>query len=180
MELVAQGLATSDLGSRIIKVNHAGEHGAINIYAGQIFMARLTARAMVSQLVEFQSHERRHLAIFGAELERRGRRRCRSYFLCGFGGLVLGVITGALGSAAIAATTVAVESVVLRHLEHQISILQGVDPAAIQAIAAIAADEQQHHDDASLLGSQGGFWPRVLTPIVSASTEAVIWLGMRL
>jgi len=37
----------SDLGSRIIKVNHAGEHGAIYIYAGQILMARLTARSIV-------------------------------------------------------------------------------------------------------------------------------------
>lgn len=180
MELEAQELATSDLGSRIIKVNHAGEHGAINIYAGQIFMARLTAPALVAQLVQFQSHERRHLALFGAELQRRGRRRCRSYFLCGFGGLVLGLITGALGSAAISATTVAVESVVLRHLKHQIATLQGSDVAAVQAISDIAEDEQQHHDDSALPGAQGGFWPAVLTPIVSASTEVVIWLGMRL
>jgi demethoxyubiquinone hydroxylase (CLK1/Coq7/Cat5 family) len=42
-----------DLGDRIIKVNHAGEHGAISIYSGQIFMARVTARSMLSQLAEF-------------------------------------------------------------------------------------------------------------------------------
>jgi len=93
---------------------------------------------------------------------------------------VLGVITGALGIAAIAATTVAVEGVVLRHLEHQLSVLEGIDRAAIEAISSIACDERQHHDDASLLGFQNAFWSKVLTPIVSASTEAVIWLGMRL
>jgi ubiquinone biosynthesis monooxygenase Coq7 len=180
MELTAQVSPASDLGNRILKVNHAGEYGAISIYAGQIFMARLTARSMVGQLQEFQSHERRHLAIFGAELAQRGRRRCRSYYLCGFGGLVLGLVTGALGSAAIAATTVAVESVVLRHLKHQIEVLMGVDQAAIRAISAIAADEQLHHDQSADLSPPANFWSRVITPIVSGATEAVIWLGMKL
>jgi len=30
-----------DLGNRMMKVDHAGEHGAICIYSGQLFMARL-------------------------------------------------------------------------------------------------------------------------------------------
>jgi len=179
MELTAHDIASNDIGSRIIKVNHAGEHGAVNIYSGQIFMARLTARAMVSELVEFRSHEQRHRALFWAELQRRGRPRCRSYFLCGFGGYVLGLITGLLGSSAIAATTVAVERVVLRHLEQQLSVLQGTDPFAVAAISAIVSEERQHHDRsaAQVMGSR--FWLKVLTPIVSASTEAVIWVGMR-
>ena len=179
MGVVAQSV-TSDLGDRIIKVNHAGEHGAISIYTGQILMARLTAPRMVAELYEFRSHEQRHCAIFGAELQRRGRPRCRSYWLCGIGGFVLGAVTGLLGSSAIAATTAAVESVVLRHLEHQVSVLQGRDPSAVSAISAIVAEEQQHHDQSLGHVRAGTFWPRVLTPIVSASTEAVIWLGMRL
>jgi ubiquinone biosynthesis monooxygenase Coq7 len=169
-----------DLGDRIIKVNHAGEHGAICIYTGQIIMARFTARQMLHELTEFRTHEQRHRAIFGAELQRRGRRRCRSYWFCGIGGFLLGAITGLLGSNAIAATTTAVESVVLRHLGHQLVALGGSDPSAVAAISAILADEQQHHDDSASLVQVGTFWPRVLTPIVSGSTEAVIWLGMRL
>ena len=169
-----------DLGDRIIKVNHAGEHGAIGIYTGQILLARLTAPHLVDELVEFRSHEQRHRAIFGAELLRRGRPRCRSYWLCGIGGFVLGTITGLLGANAIAATTVAVESVVLRHLEHQILTLGGHDDAAVAAIASIVAEERQHHDESSNHVQAGKFWPRILTPIVSASTETVIWLGMRL
>jgi demethoxyubiquinone hydroxylase (CLK1/Coq7/Cat5 family) len=31
-------------GDRVMKVNHAGENGAIHIYTGQIFMARVRAR----------------------------------------------------------------------------------------------------------------------------------------
>ena len=170
----------SDLGDRIIRVNHAGEHGAIGIYTGQILMARLTAPEMVAELREFRTHEQRHRAIFGAELARRGRRRCRSYWLCGAGGFVLGAITGLLGRSAIAATTTAVERVVLRHLEQQRVVLQDHDPAAVSAILSVVAEEQQHHDQSLAHIQAGTFWPRIITPIVSGSTEAVIWLGMRL
>ncbi|MGQ4661622.1 demethoxyubiquinone hydroxylase family protein [Lysobacter sp. F6437] len=171
---------SADLGDRIIKVNHAGEHGAICIYTGQITMARLTARKMVHELTKFRRHEQRHRAIFGGELQRRGQRRCRSYWFCGIGGFALGAITGVLGANAIAATTMAVEGVVLRHLEHQLAILGSSDPAAVAAISAIVAEERQHHDDSASHLDAAAFWPKILTPIVSGSTEAVIWLGMRL
>jgi ubiquinone biosynthesis monooxygenase Coq7 len=138
MEVVVQPVA-SDLGDRIIKVNHAGEHGAIGIYSGQILMARLTAPKMLTALREFRSHEQRHRAILAAVLERRGCRRCRSYWLCGVGGFVLGAITGLLGSSAIAATTAAVEGVVLQHLEHQLVVLQGHDRADLPPILGPAA-----------------------------------------
>lgn len=178
--MVGHIAADTQFGSRVLKVNHAGEHGAVNIYAGQIFCARLTAPDMLGELREFKSHEQGHRAIFLAELERRGRARCRSYWLCGIGGFTLGFITGLFGRRAIAATTVAVERVVLRHLSHQVSALGTTDPNAVRAISSIIAEEQQHHDRSSSHLVAGAFWPTVLTPIVSASTEAVIWLGMRL
>lgn len=167
-------------GDRIMKVNHAGEHGAVSIYTGQILVARLTARDVVEELTEFRDHEQRHRSVFAAELRRRGRRRCRSYWLCGGGGLMLGLVTGLLGRSAIAATTLAVESVVLRHLHQQISTLHAVDSAAVEAISSILADENEHHDRSFHQADPGAFWPKVLVPIVSAATEAVIWLGMRL
>ncbi len=169
----------ADFASRILKVNHAGENGAVNIYAGQILGARMTAPDMVAELVEFKSHEERHRAIFWAELQRRGRPRCRSYWLCGIGGFTLGLITGLLGRKAIAATTVAVERVVLRHLEDQLELLSGKDDAAVHAIEAIVTEERQHHDQSASHGMAGDFWSKVLSPVVSASTEAVIWVGMR-
>lgn len=170
----------TDLANRILKVNHAGENGAIHIYAGQIFMARLTAPSMLAELREFKSHEERHRAIFQEELDRRGRPRCKSYWLCALGGYVLGLLTGLFGRAAIAATAVAVERVVLRHLQHQLKLLAGQDEAAVQAISRIVTEEQQHHDQSAAQLTESRFWPRLLTPVVAASTESVIWLGMRL
>ncbi|SRR5579885_2409340 len=178
--LTAGSHAPQTLGDRIIKVNHAGEHGAFCIYSGQMLAARLTARSMRDELSEFRSHEARHRSIFAAELQRRNRPRCRSYGLCGTGGYLLGLITGLLGSSAIAATTVAVERVVLGHLKQQLLVLRDNDPAAIHAISAIVDDEQKHLDRSTVIAQAGRFWPKVLTPIVSASTEFVIWLGMKL
>ncbi|WP_353397116.1 demethoxyubiquinone hydroxylase family protein [Hydrogenophaga sp. 5NK40-0174] len=165
---------------RVLKVNHAGEHGAVNIYAGQLLVARLIARDLIPELTEFQSHERRHRSIFESELLRRGVRRCRSFHLCGIGGFALGFISALLGRSAIAVTTVAVERVMLRHLEHQLKELHPTDEAAARAVMAIVDDEQQHHDLSAAHVRKGRLLDRILSPVVEASTETVIWLGMRL
>ena len=135
---------------------------------------------MVSELNDFLAHERGHRARFGAELIRRNRARCRTYFWCGLGGLALGVATGLAGRRAIAATTVAIERVVLRHMREQIEALQFVDAQATETLRWIVAEEQQHHDLSAERLATARFWPTLINPVVSASTEAVIWLGMRL
>lgn len=168
------------LGDRILKVNHAGEHGAVNIYRGQIFISRLLWPRLVPDLVEFKSHEEGHRKRFWLELQRRGRSRCRSYHLCGLGGLALGLLTGLLGPSAIAATTVAVERVVLTHLEAQCANLVHVDHSAHEAVSAIMAEEKSHHDRAQVQGSENSVWRILIAPVVAVSTESVIWLGMHL
>lgn len=168
------------LAGKVLKVDHAGEHGAVNIYRGQILVCRWTAPDLVPELREFQSHEERHRLIFTRELAARGIRRCHSYVLCGVGGYVLGVITALFGRSAVAATTCAVEQVVLRHLSQQLAYLESTDHGAFAAIRSIVDDEQSHHDRAALAVRQGAFWPRLIGPIVRISTETVIWLGMRL
>lgn len=168
------------LGDRIMKVDHAGEHGAICIYTAQRWFARWRAPEMVAELDRFLAHERGHKALFGAELARRDRRRCRSYVWCGLGGFVLGSLTGLAGRHAIAATTVAIERVVLRHMREQVTVLEGVDVEATQTLVKIIAEEQEHHDLSAVRVGAGGFWPKAIDPVVAASTEAVIWLGMRL
>jgi ubiquinone biosynthesis monooxygenase Coq7 len=154
-----------------MKVNHAGENGAIHIYTGQILMARIRARPLVAELREFKTHEERHRAI--------SRPSC-SAVACDAGGLALGLFTGLFGRRAIAATTLAVERVVLRHPGQQLLTLDGNDDQAAAAISKIVDKEQQHFDQsASHLGA-GELWPRLLSPVVAAATESVIWLGMRL
>jgi len=180
MELSARASAAEGVGGRVLKVDHAGEHGAVNIYSGQLFFARFTAPALVQELREFKQHEERHRQIFQAELQLRGMRRCRSYHLCGLGGYMLGLVTGLFGRGAIAATTVAVERVVLAHLKEQIRALEHTDAAAANAIRAIVAEEQEHHDRSEGHARASRVWLVLLAPVVALSTEVVIWAGMRL
>lgn len=133
---------------------------------------------MLEEIEEFIAHEQRHRALFAAELERRGVRRCRSYHLCGLGGSVLGLVTGLIGPRAIALTTEAVESVVLRHLEHQLATLSNTDPAAVEVISQIVRDEREHHDRSAARLSEPRALDRLLTPAIRAATETVIWLRM--
>lgn len=179
--VAAVAARTDPIGNRLLRVDHAGEHGAVNIYRGQRWLAWLTARTLLPQLRAFQSHEEGHRARFRAALSERRYRRCPLYWMCGLGGLVLGLLTGLCGRRAIAATTVAVERVVLRHLRDQMEVLSNRDPAAAAVIRSIVEEEQQHHDVAAEhLEGRRGFWVRLLEQVVSASTETVIWLGMRL
>lgn len=181
MNITAERVSTEKLlAYRILKVNHAGEHGAVNIYRGQAFACRWRAPELISQLLEFKAHEEGHRTHFAKHLAIRGVHRCRSYHVCGLGGLCLGIITGLLGRSAVAATTVAVEKVVLRHLEDQIALLSPTDLEACEVVKKIVEEEKAHHDIAELELKQGSFWPHILMPIVAGSTEFVIWLGMRL
>lgn len=168
------------LGDRILKVDHAGEHGAVNIYRGQRHAFTLRSSSEKEKLREFQNHEEHHRALFLAQLDSRGTKQCPSYYLCGIGGYILGFITGLLGKSAVSATTYAVERVVLRHLNEQISTLRSIDPAACEAISLILSEEQQHHDEALTGFDDNGLWSKTVVPIVTISTEWIIWLGMRL
>ena len=180
MSVAARLKVGETLGDRVMKVDHAGEHGAICIYRAQRWFARWRAPDMVTELGEFLAHERGHRARFEAELHRRNRPRCRTYFWCGLGGFALGTITGLGGRQAIAATTVAIERVVLLHMREQLQALNGVDEHAAATLRGIISEEQEHHDRSEARLASSSFWAKVITPLVTASTEAVIWLGMRL
>lgn len=165
---------------RILKVNHAGEFGAINIYRAQIAISRILSKELVPVLREFLAHERTHLETFESELMAREIRRCKSYWFCGAGGFLLGLVTGVLGRNGIMACTAAVETVVTRHLQQQLGVLkQWPDTAAHDAVNSILEDEEAHRDFAIQEGKSSVLY-RPIYGMVETSTEFVIWLGMRL
>ncbi len=180
MSLKARLKSGETLADRIIKVDHAGEHGAICIYTAQRWIARWRAPDMVAELGHFLDHERKHRDVFVAQLEMRAKPRCRSYHLCGIGGSLLGLATGMLGRKAIAATTIAIERVVLQHLHGQVAAIEADDAQAADALKSIIEDEQEHHDVSQTHLENTSVLTRMVDTTVSMSTEAVIWLGMRL
>lgn len=55
-----------------------------------------------------------------------------------------------------------------------------MDPEAAATLRPVSIEEQEHHDLSLGRMIENSLWSRLLAPIVSAFTEAVIWLGMRL
>jgi 3-demethoxyubiquinol 3-hydroxylase len=167
------------MAGRFLRLNHLGERIAINIYGAQILLGRLTAPALGPMLREIRQHERRHLQIFAAEMTARGVPRSKLFVLLGVGGYLLGLVTAAFGPHGIYACTAAVETVVLRHLGHQLCELAKVgDTRAIQAIEAILADEESHRDYG--MPPRRSWLHRAVYAAVTPATSGVIQLGMHL
>lgn len=169
-----------DTPKKILKVNHAGEFGAINIYRSQIFICKLFMKDLVPLLSEFLEDEKRHMEVFWTEIRARKGVKCKSFYLCGLGGYAMGIISSLLGRKGIMACTWAVESVVINHLRGQLLYLQGRgDGAAYEAVFSILQDEENHRDTGFLHGGAGNMWYQPLRCCISAFTEVIIRFGMR-
>lgn len=165
------------IAARILRVNHGGEHGAINIYSVQIVAARLRAPDLLPFLREALAHERTHRRRFRALMPSRAGKPCRMMWVWGVGGAVLGLVTGVLGREAILACTEAVETTVHRHLDDQIRWADGRDPEMHRVISDIRVEEATHIDWA--VGHRRGRGFRWLERAISTATEALIWVSTR-
>ncbi|RUW59947.1 demethoxyubiquinone hydroxylase family protein, partial [Mesorhizobium sp. M2A.F.Ca.ET.067.02.1.1] len=114
--------------ARIVRVNHAGEFGAIRIYSAQILVARHFSPDCVPPLSEMLGHERQHCTAFHAAMPGRKSRPCRVMQFWSWGGWLLGFLTALLGPQGIWACTAAVEATVHRHLDDQLHYLAERDP----------------------------------------------------
>lgn len=163
--------------ARILKVNHAGEYGAIGIYRGQILVSRLFFPDVVPFLEQTLAHEVRHCTGFRNAMPARRARPCRVMSLWASGGWLLGLLTAMLGRRGIWICTAAVESAVHRHLEDQLSFLQNRDDELYELIAKIQAEELSHLSYAEAHISEPGPWSRLLTGVIFKATDLAIWLS---
>ena len=163
--------------ARILKVNHAGEFGAIRIYRAQIWVARWLYPDVVAFLEETLGHEIRHCALFRSAMPPRDSRPCRIMQLWGNGGLLLGFGTALLGRNGIWVCTAAVESAVHRHLQDQIRFLRERDTEVHDLILDIQEEELSHLNHAEEHLSSNALWSKWLRSSISKITDAVIWLS---
>ena len=163
--------------SRILKVNHAGEYGAIRIYRAQLFIARRCYPDVLPFLEDTLDHEIRHCALFLRAMPERHARPCRIMALWGNGGLVLGLLTALIGRQGIWICTAAVEAAVHRHLEDQLLFLEHRDPELYALIKSIQNEELMHLSHAEERIVSKGSCSRLLSSFISKSTDLVIWLS---
>jgi len=109
--------------AEMLRVNHAGELGARQIYAGQMLV--LSKSSVGPVLQEMADQEKKHLLEFEKLVcDRRVRPTCLLP-LWNIAGYALGAGTAALGSRAAMACTVAVEEVISEHYNDQVRVLLG-------------------------------------------------------
>jgi ubiquinone biosynthesis monooxygenase Coq7 len=163
--------------ARIVRVNHAGEYGAIRIYSAQISVARRWFPDMVPALADMLGHEKQHCAAFFAAMPARGSRPCRIMRLWSMGGWLLGFLTALMGRNTIWVCTAAVEAAVHRHLDDQLHFLSQRDKELHGLILSIREEELSHlrHAEAHL-GNPGSL-QRGLRNAISAITDLLIWLS---
>jgi 3-demethoxyubiquinol 3-hydroxylase len=164
--------------ARILKVNHAGEYGAIRIYRAQLWLARRLYTDIVGFLEDTLDHEIQHCAMFRDAMRARNARPCRAMILWGNGGYALGFLTALIGRKGIWICTAAVEATVHRHLEEQLGFLLTRDPDLHRLISAIQEQELLHLRYAEQgIGKHSTWWGGALSAIIAATTEVLIWLS---
>lgn len=138
---------------RMLRVDQAGEYGAVRIYAGQ--MAVMGNRAPHSaEVAAMAAQEADHRARFDALLASRGVRPTALQPLWSVAGYALGAATALIGPEAAMACTAAVETEIDRHYSQQLDELGDSDPELAAIITEFRADEREHHAAAIAAGAE--------------------------
>jgi len=163
---------------RMIRVDHAGEYGAVRIYEGQL--AVLGKSASCSVISEMAEQERRHLERFETLLREHRVRPTALSPLWHVAGYALGAASALLGERAAMACTVAVEEVIDEHYRAQAESL-GEDQAPLRkTIEDFRADELAHRDIALAHDARAAPAHDLLTAGIKLGSRIAIWLSTRI
>ncbi len=168
--------------AEMLRVDHAGEHGAVEIYRGQraIFGVLPGKTALAETLRAMEEGEAEHLATFNRMLaERRVRPTILSPFwsVAGFG---LGAVTALMGEKAAMACTAAVEEVIEEHYAKQAEALDMADPPLAITVRAFREDELQHKRTAEDHGAREAPGYGALKAVIQAGCRAAIRLSEKI
>ena len=168
--------------AEILRVDHAGELAAVQIYRGQqaVFAAARGKAALAAEFGELGRQERAHLEAFETLLAERRARPSLLSPLWSAAGFVLGAGTALIGERAAHACTEAVESVIEQHYAGQVQELAAAEPELSARLDGYRADELAHHDKAIESGAHEAPGYGLLTAVIRAGCRAAIKTAERL
>lgn len=168
--------------AEILRVDHAGELGAVHIYRGQRAVLSQAAghERIAGQLEEMEGHEAVHLARFDKLLTERGVRPTVMTPLWRVAGFALGAGTALLGDKAAHACTEAVESVIEEHYAGQIAELESREPELAAELSKFRDEELAHRDQALAEGAREAPGYTVLSAVIRAGCRAAIKISEKL
>ena len=128
--------------NQIIRVDLAGEKGAIEIYKGQL--AIIKDKSLSKEIKEMLIKEEEHFKKFSELLVKYKVRPTILDPLWKLGAFSLGIVSASLGKKATMACTEAVEEVIIEHYERQAKYLKGKDEYLRKITERFASDEKEH------------------------------------
>jgi ubiquinone biosynthesis monooxygenase Coq7 len=171
-------LSPKDLVGRMIRVDQAGEFGAVRIYEGQLaVLGRSPSAPVIRHMAE---QEQAHLAAFDSLVAERRVRPTALMPLWHAAGFALGAGTALLGERAAMACTVAVEEVIDEHYAGQIEQLGDDEPELKRTFEDFREEELEHRATGLKHGAQEAPAFDALTSLVKAGSRLAIWLSERI
>ncbi len=159
-----------------IRVDHAGERGAIKIYEGQILaLSTLVKNEDLKKTIKnMKEHEEVHCNFFENEIKKRDIKPTKLLPLWDLLGLGLGFGSTILGKKAAMLCTASVEEVIDVHYKNQINQIGHDEKNLKNKITKFREDELHHKDIAYNEGaSKKGFYSVVDKVIKTGSKLAI-------
>ncbi len=159
-----------------IRVDHAGERGAIKIYEGQLLaLNTLVKNEELKKIIEeMREHEKEHCNYFESEIKKRNIAPTKLLPLWDLLGVSLGFGTTILGKKAAMLCTASVEEVIQEHYANQIQQLEKDEKKLKDKIIKFREDELLHKDIAYDEGATKNGFYSILDKIIKTGSKIAI------
>ena len=131
-----------------IRVDHAGERGAVKIYEGQLLALNTIVKNddLKKKIEDMKEHEMEHCQFFESEIKKRDIKPTKFLPLWDLLGVGLGFGSTLLGKKAAMLCTASVEEVIDKHYLNQINQLGPDEEELKKKITKFRQDELDHKD----------------------------------
>ena len=159
-----------------IRVDHAGERGAIKIYEGQLLALNTFIKDdnLKKTIQEMKDQEKEHCNYFENEIKIRNIKPTKLMPLWDLLGVGLGFGSTLLGKKAAMLCTASVEEVIDEHYEKQINQLKPDEKILKEKIKKFRLDELHHKDIAYEKGATKKGLYKILDRIIKTGSKVAI------
>ena len=159
-----------------IRVDHAGERGAVKIYEGQLLALKTIRKDPTLQktIEEMQIHEKEHCDYFEKEIKKRNIKPTKFLPLWDLLGVGLGFGSTLIGKKAAMLCTASVEEVIDKHYQNQINQLENDEKILKSKIIKFRNDELHHKDIAYEEGATKEGLYSILDKVIKTGSKIAI------
>ena len=159
-----------------IRVDHAGERGAIKIYEGQLLALNTFVKDdnLKKTIQEMKDQEKEHCNYFENEIKIRNIKPTKLMPLWDLLGVGLGFGSTLLGKKAAMLCTASVEEIIDEHYEKQINQLKPDEKILKEKIKKFRLDELHHKDIAYEKGATKKGLYKILDAIIKTGSKVAI------